>query len=155
MAIEIERKFLVRGDAWRSQVKATRRLAQGYLGAVGGKASVRVRVGGGEARFNIKASVVGSSRAEYDYEMPMQDAEEILASLCVGRVEKVRHLIDHGDHVWEVDEFSGDNAGLIVAEIELSDRDEDFDRPDWLGEEVTDDARYYNHALAQKPFRDW
>lgn len=155
MAIEIERKFLVVGDGWRTDVHATRRLAQGYLGTPGGSASVRVRIGGGEARLNIKASVVGSARAEYDYPMPVADADEILATLCVGRVDKQRHLVEHAGHTWEIDEFSGENAGLIVAELELGSRDESFVRPDWLGIEVTDDARYYNHALALRPYRDW
>lgn len=155
MAIEIERKFLVRGDGWRSAVERSRHMAQGYLHAPGGKASVRVRVDDREARLNIKAAVVGAARAEYDYPMPRADAQEILDTLCVGRVDKTRHYVHHGGHLWEIDEFSGASAGLVVAEIELAAVDAGFARPDWLGEEVTDDARYYNHALAVLPWRRW
>lgn len=155
MALEIERKFLVCGDGWRGQVHARRRLRQGYLGTVGGKASIRVRIDDSEARLNIKASVVGSARAEYDYPMPREDAQEILRTLCVGVIEKTRHLLHHEGHLWEVDEFEGDNAGLIVAEIELDSADAAFARPDWLGKEVTDEQRYYNHALSTHPYKQW
>lgn len=155
MALEIERKFLVRGDGWRGAVHASRRMRQGYLGAEGGKASVRVRVDDLDARLNIKAAVVGSARAEYDYPMPREDALEILRTLCIGVVEKTRHLLHHDGSLWEIDEFEGDNAGLIVAEIELDSVDADFARPDWLDEEVTDKQRYYNHALSMHPYRQW
>ncbi|MDN5874744.1 MAG: CYTH domain-containing protein [Sinobacteraceae bacterium] len=155
MPVEIERKFLLANDAWRAEVSRSRRMAQGYLGTPGGKASVRVRVDGVEARFNIKAAVVGAARAEYDYPMAAADANEILDALCVGRVKKTRHYVERGPHVWEIDEFAGDNAGLVVAEIELSAVDESFQRPAWLGAEVTDDPRYYNHALAVHPWSAW
>lgn len=155
MALEIERKFLVRGDAWRARAHEVRRMRQGYLGAEGGRASVRVRVDDEEARLNIKAAVVGSARAEYDYPVPRADAEEILDTLCVGVVDKTRHFVNHEGHCWEVDEFAGANAGLVVAEIELSAVEEAFALPDWLGDEVTDEQRYYNHALAMHPFREW
>lgn len=115
---------------------------------------------GGEARLNIKAAVVGRARAEYDYEVPVKDAHEILDSLCVGLVDKVRHYIDVRDPdgqplTWEIDEFAGANAGLVVAEIELRHNDQRFDSPAWLGAEVTEDRRYYNHSLALHPWRDW
>lgn len=155
MPIEIERKFLLAGDGWRQQVSRSRVMRQGYLGNTAGKASVRVRLDGAEARLNIKAAVVGAARAEYDYPIPVEDAEEILAALCVGRVEKTRHYVEHDGYTWEIDEFDGDNAGLIVAELELKDAAEAFSRPQWLGGEVTDQQRYYNHALALHPYRHW
>lgn len=155
MPLEIERKFLLAHDGWRTEVQRSRRIAQGYLVADGGKSSVRVRVSGEDARLNIKAAVVGAARAEYDYAIPLADAEEILATLAVGRIEKTRHYIERDGLVWEIDEFHGENAGLVVAEVELPHADAVVVRPDWLGAEVTDDARYYNHALSMKPYRDW
>lgn len=155
MPIEIERKFLVSGEAWRSQVTRSTEMRQGYLSREDGKASVRVRVESGGARLNIKAAVVGAERAEYDYGIPIEEGREILATLCVGRLEKIRHYIERGGLTWEVDEFLGDNAGLVVAEIELSAADQAFERPEWLGCEVTQDRRYYNHALSLHPYRSW
>lgn len=115
---------------------------------------------GGEARLNIKAAAVGRARAEYDYEVPVRDAHEILDTLCVGLIDKVRHYIDavgpDGQPLtWEIDEFAGANAGLVVAEIELKAADQAIDTPAWLGAEVTEDRRYYNHSLALHPWRDW
>ena len=155
MAIEIERKFLVRGDSWCAQASRAQPRRQGYLVEPGGRASVRVRVAGERAHLNIKAAIVGSARAEYEYEIPLADAEPMLASLCIGRVDKVRHYLEHDGRTWEIDVFEGDNAGLVVAEIELEDEDASFTRPAWVGDEVTDDARYYNHALAQTPYNRW
>lgn len=156
MGIEIERKFLVVGDGWRQQSTRRKVMRQGYLSGEGGKASIRVRVDGVEARLNMKAAIVGSARAEYDYPMPTADAEEILDTLCVGLVDKTRHYIDTPEGLtWEIDEFAGANAGLIVAELELRAVDQTFARPSWLGREVTEDRRYYNHALALHPYRDW
>jgi adenylate cyclase len=154
MGIEIERKFLVDGDAWRDQVTRTRRMVQGYLTDERGRASVRVRIEDDEARLNIKAAVVGAARAEFDYGIPVADAQGIL-ELCVARLEKVRHYVEHEGHLWEIDVFAGDNAGLVVAELELDTADEDFARPPWLGAEVTDERRYYNHQLALHPYRQW
>lgn len=161
MPIEIERKFLVVGDAWRAL--ATRRvlMRQGYMTDENGRSSIRVRLQGVEARLNIKASVVGRSRAEYDYPMPVKDAREILDTLCVGLVDKTRHYIEiparglDRNLTWEIDEFAGANAGLIVAEVELRHIEQEFKRPDWLGAEVTEERRYYNHALALHPYLDW
>jgi adenylate cyclase len=153
MAVEIERKFLVRGNAWRSQVHATRTLAQGYLG--GDRCSVRVRVDGTDAHLNIKSKVRGSSRLEFEYAIPLADARVMMADLTGAEVTKTRHLVQHGAHLWEVDEFAGANLGLIVAEVELSSADEAFQRPSWLGREVTDEERFYNAALVHSPFRDW
>ena len=155
MPLEIERKFLLANDAWRREVTRTRVMRQGYLGTPGGRASIRVRLDENEARLNIKAAVVGSSRAEYDYDMPPAEAQEILDTLCVGRVDKTRHYVERDGVTWEIDEFHGDNDGLIVAEIELDEIQQQFVHPQWLGREVTDEQRYYNHSLAMKPFRSW
>lgn len=154
MAIEIERKFLVLGDAWRDQVSRSEVMAQGYLG--GERASVRLRVVGERAFLNIKSRQAGSRRLEFEYAVPRADAEQMLAELALpGQIHKTRHYVAQGPHVWEVDEFAGDNAGLVVAEIELDSEDEVFERPDWIGAEVTHEMRYYNNALAQHPYCDW
>lgn len=155
MPLEIERKFLVAGDAWRAQVGRSVEMRQGYLGREEGKASVRVRLEGDAAKLNIKAAVVGSARAEYEYDIPPAQAREMLETLCVGRLEKTRHYIEQGGLTWEVDEFINDNAGLVVAEIELERADQPFERPAWLGREVTDERRYYNHHLALHPWQTW
>ena len=155
MPIEIERKFLVTSEAWRAQAARSVEMRQGYLSREDGKASVRVRVEADGARLNIKAAVVGATRAEYDYEVPLAEGREILEKLCVGRLEKIRHHVVFDGLTWEVDEFIGDNAGLVVAEIELTDAAQNFSRPAWLGREVTDDRRYYNHYLALHPYRTW
>jgi Uncharacterized protein conserved in bacteria len=161
MGIEIERKFLLAGDGWRAAVERTQPMAQGYLNdlSLAGdgpqKASMRVRIEGERAFLNLKSRQLGHTRQEFDYPIPVEDARQLLA-LCVGGlVEKHRHYLRHGGHLWEIDEFLGDNAGLVVAEIELADPDEAFDRPDWLGAEVTDQPRYYNLALAQRPYARW
>lgn len=155
MPTEIERKFLLADSTWRGEVSRQRVMRQGYLAGTGGRASVRVRLDEREARLNIKAAVIGSARAEYDYGIPPGEAQEILDRLCVGRIDKTRHYVERDGLVWEIDEFHGDNAGLIVAELELDRIDQAFARPSWLGEEVTDQQRYYNHALALQPYRTW
>ena len=161
MGIEIERKFLVTGDGWRAQAHRVVPMAQGYLNDQAAmdsgaqRASVRVRLEGDEARLNIKSRELGRSRQEFDYPVPVDEARALLA-LCVGGlIDKRRHLVEHAGHLWEVDEFLGDNAGLVVAEIELEHRDEVFAHPDWLGVEVTDASRYYNLALASRPYSQW
>ena len=161
MAIEIERKFLVEGDAWRGEAARSERMAQGYLNDLAAldsgrqRASVRVRIAGGRAFLNLKSREIGPSRQEFDYPIPVADAEALLA-LCVGgRIDKVRHYVVHAGHTWEVDQFAGDNAGLVVAELELESADAGFERPDWLGREVTDSTRYYNLALATRPYSQW
>lgn len=155
MATEIERKFLLKNDAWREEADAGVRMRQGYLiGAA--KASVRVRISGDKAYLNIKSATLGVQRQEYEYAIPVHDADELLDTLCEQPlIEKTRYHVQHGDHTWEVDVFAGDNQGLIVAEIELSDADEDFERPLWLGEEVSHDTRYYNVCLVKHPYKDW
>lgn len=155
MATEIERKFLVVGDAWRAAATARIRMRQGYLTREG-PSSVRVRIAGDEARFNLKSAEVGTTRLEFDWPVPKDEAEQILDRLCHRPlIEKVRHLVPIGDHLWEIDEFEGDNAGLVVAELELGAADEAFVRPAWLGREVTHERRYYNQALVEHPFRAW
>ncbi len=155
MGVEVERKFLVVGAAWRAA--ATERIAmrQGYLTREG-PSSVRVRLTGDEARLNLKSAEVGTTRLEFDWAVPRADAEQILDRLCHRPlIEKVRHLVPFGDHLWEVDEFAGDNLGLVVAEIELDHADDTFARPDWLGREVTHERRYYNQALVEHPYQRW
>jgi adenylate cyclase len=155
MPLEIERKFLVDGDAWRTQARSRVRYRQGYL-AGSDRCSVRVRIGGDSAWLGLKARVVGPARQEFEYCIPVVEAEQILDSLCAeGAVEKVRHRVPFDAHEWEVDEFVGENAGLVLAEIELSHEDEQFVRPPWIGLEVTDDARYYSSSLAVCPWRRW
>ena len=166
MGIEIERKFLVAGDAWRAAARAVVPMTQGYLndqdamdeavhGNAAQRASVRVRIAGDQAFLNLNSRELGCSRQEFDYPIPVDDAQALMA-LCVGgTIDKRRHLVRHGTHLWEIDEFLGDNAGLVVAEIELESVDEPFERPDWLGAEVTGLARYYNLALASRPFSQW
>jgi adenylate cyclase len=156
MPVEIERKFLVASDAWRSAVTRSEHMAQGYLaGPPASSCSVRVRIAGRLAHLNIKSATLGVERDEYEYEIPLADAERLLATLAGRRVEKTRHYVQIGEHVFEVDEFAGDNAGLVVAEVELDRADEAFPRPAWLGREVTDIARYYNLNLATHPFSRW
>ena len=155
MATEIERKYLVRGDAWRAHAHGEERYQQGYL-ANTGRCSVRVRVGGGRAHLNVKGATVGASRLEFEYPVPLEDAQVMLRELCPGPiVEKTRYRVRHGSQNWEVDVFEGDNAGLVVAEIELEDESQAVDLPDWAGEEVTHDVRYYNSNLATTPFNRW
>ena len=161
MAIEIERKFHVTGDGWRAAAHKVVPMAQGYLNDLatmdrgGMHASVRVRLAGEAAFLNLKSLETGHTRQEFDYPIPVADARALLA-LCVGGlVDKRRHYVKHGGHLWEVDEFLGDNAGLVVAEIELQAADEAFARPDWLGAEVTESTRYYNLALATRPYSQW
>ncbi|MDX1568856.1 MAG: CYTH domain-containing protein [Xanthomonadales bacterium] len=154
MPIEIERKYLVSGDSWRELAHESKRLRQGYLG--GENCSIRVRIKGDEARLNIKSRELGTTRLEYEYPIPLDEAEEILERLTTGSlIEKTRHLVEHDGLVWEVDEFEGNNAGLMVAEVELEADDQQFDKPAWAGTEVTDDERYYNARLAREPYRDW
>ena len=152
MGIEIERKFLVVGDAWRAAPALA--YAQGYLNR-DPQRTVRVRVVRQQAWLTIKGANSGAVRAEFEYPIPVADAEQLLG-LCDGPlVRKLRRQVEHAGHIWEVDEFQGDNAGLVVAEIELPAEDAAFERPDWLGAEVTHDPRYFNSNLASAPYRTW
>lgn len=154
MAREIERKFLLQDESWRAQVSASEHLHQGYL--CGNRdASVRVRIAGDRANLNIKSATLGVERQEFEYEIPLADAEIMLHELASSRIEKIRHLVNMRGFLWEIDEFYGANAGLIVAEIELPDPETPFPRPAWLGQEVSDDPRYYNTELARNPYSQW
>ena len=155
MPIEIERKFLVNGESWRQQATRSVPMRHGYLTGPGGRASVRVRVEGTVGKLNVKAAVAGMSRAEYEYEIPEAEAQEILETLCAQLILKTRHYVEREGLTWEIDVFEGANAGLVVAEVELEREDQEFAPPGWLGREVTSELRYYNNALALHPYRDW
>ena len=155
MHTETERKFLVRSEAFRSEVTESHRISQGYIAHDGGN-TVRVRILDDKGILTIKGPTNGMSRAEWEIEIPLRDAEDLMRLTKSGRIEKVRHIVPAGNgRVWEVDEFLGENAGLIMAEIELGSEDEAFERPSWLGEEVTGDRRYYNSYLSKVPFGTW
>lgn len=152
MGTEIERKFLVRGSGW--QTDAPQRIVQGYLNRDKAR-TVRVRIAGAEAFLTIKGVTTGATRAEFEYPIPQADAEALLA-LCDGPlVDKLRHRVTHGELLWEIDQFLGDNAGLVVAEVELASEDQAVALPPWVVDEVTGDSRYYNSSLATHPFCQW
>lgn len=155
MPTEIERKYLVISEAWRSAAGRGRGIRQAYL-AETDRAAIRVRVlDDGRASLTIKSARPGLSRAEYEYPLPSSDARELIELKQGSVVEKTRFPVPHAGHAWEVDVYSGENEGLVVAEIELDNEEEAFDRPPWLGREVTGEARYYAARLAQNPFRSW
>jgi adenylate cyclase len=156
MATEIERKFLVVGDAWRGGISRSEPMVQGYLaGPPAARCSLRVRIAGDIAFLNVKSASPGVVRDEYEYAIPPVDARRMLETLAGNVVAKVRHHVDVGGHLFEVDEFGADNAGLIVAEIELDAVDAGFPRPPWLGPEVSHLVRYYNLHLATHPYARW
>lgn len=155
MAIEIEHKFLLVNDDWRKHVNHAVKYRQGYLSSQP-TSSIRVRTSNDHAWLNIKTATIGTQRHEYEYEIPMDDANEILTHLCKKPlIEKTRHFVTNEGHLWEIDEFEGDNQGLIVAEIELTETGLSFAKPLWIGLEVTDDLRYYNNNLAIHPYSEW
>lgn len=153
MGVEIERKFLLRGDAWRSMGQPVL-LRQGYLSSHKERV-VRVRIEGERGVMTIKGRNVGAVRGEWEYEIPLADATELLLLCEQPLIEKYRRRIEHAGHVWEVDEFLGVNAGLVVAEIELGSEAEQFELPQWVGEEVTSDVRYLNSSLIKHPYSAW
>jgi adenylate cyclase len=154
MGVEIERKFLLAGDGWRA-LGAPVLLRQGYLCAQPERV-VRVRIEGEGATLTIKGGNVGATRGEWEYPIPLADAGELLDRLCERPlIEKYRRRIEFDGNIWEVDEFLGANAGLVVAEIELASEEQAFARPDWIGEEVTHDKRYFNSSLIRQPFSGW
>jgi adenylate cyclase len=154
MGVEIERKFLVQGDGWRTQGEPVL-LRQGYLSSQAER-TVRVRIEGERALLTIKSKNVGAARGEWEYPIPLGDAAELLDRLCERPlIEKYRRRIPFAGFVWEVDEFLGENAGLVVAEIELPAEDTVFDKPDWAGAEVTHDLRYLNSRLIKQPYTSW
>ena len=154
MAVEIERKFLVHKDAWRTQGEGVL-LRQGYLSSNPDRV-VRVRIEGNAASMTIKGRTTGATRGEWEYAIPVADAQALLEGLCERPlIEKYRTRIVHEGMTWEVDEFLGDNAGLIVAEIELQSEGQAFSKPDWVGEEVTHDPRYFNANMIRHPYTTW
>jgi len=153
MPDEIERKFLVTSDAWRAGPPGVR-ICQGYL-TRDPQRTVRIRLAGEKAFLTIKGETSGISRKEFEYAIPPDEARAILDLCLPPLLDKIRHEREHGGHVWEVDEFLGINAGLVVAEIELKDADEAFEQPAWLGREVSDDPRYFNACLAERPWPEW
>ena len=155
MAIEIERKFRVRGDGWKRHVVRTRRLRQAYL-TRNDRISMRVRIDGDEAAtLTIKTARSGIERHEYEFAIPVADAKELLEQREGSVISKVRHIVRHGGLNWEIDVFDGDNSGLIIAEIELDRADRVVELPHWIGEEVTEDRRFYNAELAKHTFSSW
>jgi adenylate cyclase len=155
MGVEIERKFLLKSDAWRAEVVRSTELRQGYLSR-GSQSAIRIRISAGKAELNIKSTRDGIHRLEFEYPVPMDDARTLVDEIALRPlIEKTRHIVEHAGHTWEIDEFFGENAGLIVAEIELRSVDEAFERPAWLGEEVSTDPRYYNSNLSERPYSRW
>lgn len=152
MATEIERKFLVNGVPWGSDTGV--RFSQGYLNR-DKERTVRVRIAGDKAFLTVKAVTRGATRAEFEYGIPLPDAEQLLKLSDGPIIQKNRYVLVHDGHTWEVDEFLGDNAGLVLAEIELTSEEQSFGRPPWLGTEVTQDLRYYNSSLAGHPYLEW
>ncbi len=155
MAREIEHKFLTANESWRDGAVRRISMVQGYL-ANGPRASIRVRIAGDRAWLNIKGGGFVASRQEFEYDVPLDDAAEMLESLCEGPlVEKTRHIVPYGGLEWEVDEFYGRNRGLVVAELELEHEGQVFEHPPWLGPEVTHLPRYYNVRLVEHPYSEW
>ncbi|HHT00708.1 MAG TPA: CYTH domain-containing protein [Thiomicrospira sp.] len=159
MAREIERKFLLKNSEWKKLAHKQTRFAQGYLNDISdksAKSSVRVRIEGEKANMNIKSLEIGLSRDEYEYDIPLEEGKKILETLAVGPViEKIRYLVKVDTHIWEIDEFFGDNQGLVVAEVEMNNELEEFEIPNWAGREVTEEVRFYNINLSKYPFNCW
>lgn len=156
MALEIERKFLLLSDDYKKEATDATRIAQGYIGTVPGR-TVRIRIRGDKGYLTIKgnSSADGLVRYEWEKEIPLEDAQELMLLCQKGIIDKTRYLVPFEGHTFEVDEFYGDNEGLVMAEVELGSPDEPFAKPSWLGEEVTGDPRYYNKMLTRRPFKDW
>ena len=162
MATEIERKFLVKPEEWQQfrqnsdpTLLSSTLYRQGYIFSSVNK-TVRIRIAGDRGFITIKGPTVGYSRSEFEYSIPLADAEVMLNQLCeLPLIEKTRHKVAWDNLIWEVDEFAGDNQGLMVAEVELSDTNQAITLPDWAGEEVSDDPRYFNASLAKHPFTRW
>lgn len=154
MGTEIERKFLVRNDGWKGLGRPVM-VRQGYLCTDRGKV-VRVRTTGGKGFLSVKGAGTGITRPEYEYRIPLEDAQEMIDAFCGGLVvEKRRHLVEHQGLTWEIDEFLGANQGLVLAELELESEDQVFGKPHWVGKEVSQDPRYLNANLARRPYREW
>ncbi len=154
MGLEIERKFLVRNDLWKSTVTRSHVIKQGYLNSRPER-TVRVRLYDDQGVLTIKGKSENLTRKEYEYDIPDYEAEALLELCEKPLIEKTRHLCQYNGHVWEVDVFEGDNYGLVLAEIELTRENEEFSIPDWAGEEVSTDPKYFNSSLIKNPFKDW
>ncbi|MEZ5536205.1 MAG: CYTH domain-containing protein [Thiolinea sp.] len=155
MATEIEHKFLLINNDWRELVIRSVSYRQGYL-SNNKSASVRIRIAGDTANINVKGMTIGLQRPEYEYPISLSDAHEMLDQLCQRPlIEKTRHFVEYGGKIWEIDEFQGDNAGLVVAEVELGQVGEEFDIPAWAGQDVSGVERYYNVALVRYPYTQW
>ncbi len=155
MAKEIERKFLVSSDGWRSGAVG-KPYCQGYITTAKPGQSVRARIAGDQGYLTIKGPANGLSRAEFEYPIPVTDAREILETLCIQPlIEKVRYRLPIGELVWEIDEFKGENAGLVIAEVELTSESQSVDLPEWIGAEVSGQAKYYNASLVKNPYSKW
>lgn len=154
--VEIERKFLVVSDDFLNEAFAKKRIVQAYLNS-NPKRTVRIRIKDGKGFLTIKGkgNATGTTRLEWEKEIPLLDAEKLLEICESGIIDKIRHEVKLGNHIYEVDVFAGENEGLVVAEIELQSEDEFFEKPSWLGEEVTTDDRFYNAYLSKKPFKSW
>ncbi len=155
MAKEIEHKFLIKNNDWKAEIDKSTKYKQGYM-VSDDKKSVRIRVSDNKAWLNIKSATIGTYRQEFEYQIPLEDGLEILNTLCEKPIiEKTRHLVSYKQHTWEIDVFTGDNTELIVAEVELAEVGEHFEKPSWAGEEVTTDIRYYNNSLCKNPYKNW
>jgi adenylate cyclase len=156
MAQEIERKFLVKNDSYKEQAVKATRITQGYISSVPER-TVRVRIKGEKGFITIKGigNESGASRFEWEKEIPVEEVKDLLKICEPGIIDKTRYLVPVGNHTFEVDEFYGDNEGLVIAEVELKDENEDFEKPDWLGEEVTGDVKYFNSMLMKNPYKNW
>lgn len=153
---EIERKFLVENNDWKLNINQSKEIKQAYINNMhGSKCSIRVRVEGEDANINIKSLELGTSRDEYEYTIPLQDALKMIEDFSLGSVEKTRHLVIHDGFTFEVDQFEKENDGLVVAEIELPSETTEFNKPTWLGQEVTNNKRYFNVNLKDNPYNKW
>jgi len=160
MAKEIERKFLVTSDSWRTLPTGDptpgKPYCQGYIATAQAGQSVRVRIAGDQGFLTLKGPAKGITRAEFEYPIPVDEAQDMLEMLCKRPfIQKIRYCLPLGDVVWEIDEFEGENAGLIVAEVELRSEAQPFERPEWLGAEVSGQVRYYNGSLVTNPYMTW
>jgi len=159
MGVEIEKKYLLKNDSWKDKVSNSTAFKQGYLNDTdnsGNKSSVRIRIEGDSANINIKSMTLSITRQEYEYPIPLNDAEKLLNDLCnKPLIEKTRHIVYYEECKWEIDEFEGDNKGLVVAEIELQNEKDDVPLPEWIGVEVSDQEKYYNVCLVKNPYSQW
>ncbi|ULJ60536.1 CYTH domain-containing protein [Wielerella bovis] len=152
--LEIERRFLLKTDTWREHASAPKTLQQGYL-SVEKERTIRVRIVGEQAWLTLKGYISDATRSEFEYEIPLADAQMMMDTLCPFKIQKNRYLVEYSGYTFEIDEFFGDNAPLILAELELPSEDTDYPRPDWLGEEITADGRFTNAYISQHPYSTW